>query len=181
MAYETFGGQGERVLGFAMHELDEKTYGPDKDGTWSMEVEAEEKANAGAAPAASAAPVKTQVPLSGYTFLGLVSLVDPPKNGVLEAVGEVRTAGVKVIMVTGDHPLTAASIARQVGIITGLTKEEIVKLQATSKANAGNEDAMRLLNELQLNPDDAEAVVVTGPELEKFTEPDWNRSMCGPV
>lgn len=43
--------------------------------------------------------------------------MDPPKEGVKEAVSSCRTAGIKVFMLTGDHPLTAESIARQVGII----------------------------------------------------------------
>jgi cation transport ATPase len=46
-------------------------------------------------------------PKDGYTFTGLVSLEDPPKHGVREAIGQCRQAGIKVMMVTGDHPLTA--------------------------------------------------------------------------
>ena len=44
-------------------------------------------------------------------------MMDPPKKGVKEAVAQCRSAGVKVYMITGDHPITAESIARQVGII----------------------------------------------------------------
>lgn len=51
---------------------------------------------------------------AGYTFIGLVGLRDPPKPGVREAVEQCNTAGVQVVMVTGDHPLTAEAIARQV-------------------------------------------------------------------
>ena len=54
----------------------------------------------------------------GLTFLGLVSLVDPPRDGVEKAIAKCRTAGIRVMMVTGDHPLTAEAIARKVGIIT---------------------------------------------------------------
>ncbi len=39
--------------------------------------------------------------------MGLVSLDDPPKEGVLEAVEQMKEAGIKVVMITGDHPLTA--------------------------------------------------------------------------
>lgn len=53
---------------------------------------------------------------AGYHFIGLVGLRDPPKPGVREAVSECNTAGVQVVMVTGDHPLTAEAIARQVSI-----------------------------------------------------------------
>jgi sodium/potassium-transporting ATPase subunit alpha len=50
-------------------------------------------------------------------FIGLSAILDPPKDGVPEAVAKCKTAGVKVFMVTGDHPLTAVAIGKQVGII----------------------------------------------------------------
>jgi magnesium-transporting ATPase (P-type) len=49
-------------------------------------------------------------------FLGLVGLEDPPRPDVPEAIGKCRTAGIKVIMVTGDHPRTACAIAREIGL-----------------------------------------------------------------
>jgi magnesium-transporting ATPase (P-type) len=52
------------------------------------------------------------------TFLGLAALLDPPRPKVEAAVREARRAGVRVIMLTGDHELTACSIAKKVGIIT---------------------------------------------------------------
>jgi sodium/potassium-transporting ATPase subunit alpha len=54
----------------------------------------------------------------GFRFVGLISLVDPPKYNVPEAVRMCRSAGIKVVMVTGDHPLTAAAVARSVNIIS---------------------------------------------------------------
>jgi calcium-translocating P-type ATPase len=50
-------------------------------------------------------------------FSGLVGLHDPPRPEVPEAVARCRTAGIKVIMVTGDHPHTALAIARDVGLV----------------------------------------------------------------
>jgi len=52
------------------------------------------------------------------TFLGLAALLDPPRPRVEAAVKEARSAGIRVIMLTGDHELTAYSIARKAGIIT---------------------------------------------------------------
>lgn len=52
------------------------------------------------------------------TFVGVLSLSDPPRDSVPFAVLKCRSAGVKVIMVTGDQPATAASIARLCNIIT---------------------------------------------------------------
>ena len=50
-------------------------------------------------------------------FCGLVGLYDPPRPEVPEAIARCRTAGIKVIMITGDHPHTALSIAREIGLV----------------------------------------------------------------
>ena len=52
------------------------------------------------------------------TFLGLAALLDPPRPKVEAAVREAKSAGIRVIMLTGDHELTAYSIAKKVGMIT---------------------------------------------------------------
>lgn len=49
-------------------------------------------------------------------FTGLVALLDPPRAGVADSVAQCRTAGIRIIVITGDHPLTARAIARRVGI-----------------------------------------------------------------
>ena len=51
-----------------------------------------------------------------FSFLGLVGFVDPPRPEVPAAIAECRAAGVRVVMMTGDHPATALNIARQVGL-----------------------------------------------------------------
>ncbi|MCW8141908.1 MAG: cation-transporting P-type ATPase, partial [Planctomycetota bacterium] len=55
-------------------------------------------------------------PDRGLTFAGLVALEDPVRAGVAEAVRGCRAAGIHVVMVTGDHPGTAAAVAREVGL-----------------------------------------------------------------
>ncbi len=52
------------------------------------------------------------------TFIGLVAIYDPPRHDVPNAVQKAQNAGIRVIMITGDHELTAEAIARKVGIIT---------------------------------------------------------------
>jgi cation-transporting ATPase F len=51
------------------------------------------------------------------TFLGLQAMIDPPRPEAVAAVGTCQDAGIQVKMITGDHPLTAAAIARQVGLL----------------------------------------------------------------
>ncbi|XP_015125098.1 sodium/potassium-transporting ATPase subunit alpha-B-like [Diachasma alloeum] len=65
----------------------------------------------------TSSPKNYNFPTKGYRFLGLISLIDPPRPSVPEAVHTCRSAGIKVIMVTGDHPVTAMAIAKAVGII----------------------------------------------------------------
>jgi sodium/potassium-transporting ATPase subunit alpha len=83
-------------------------------------------------------------PVSGFTFVGMISLIDPPRDSVPLSVHRCKTAGIKVIMVTGDHPETACAIAKQVniidnGAITNLDIEEeshCSKDEAITRASA---------------------------------------------
>mmetsp|Transcript_17079 Transcript_17079/g.20561 ORF Transcript_17079/g.20561 Transcript_17079/m.20561 type:complete len:1160 (+) Transcript_17079:196-3675(+) len=95
-AYEGIGSLGERVLGFAYSELDPVKF--PKGFAFSQKPE-------------------PNFPTGDLVFAGLLSLIDPPRPGVPEAVAKCKRARVKVFMVTGDHPITAKAIAKQIGII----------------------------------------------------------------
>jgi Ca2+-transporting ATPase len=56
---------------------------------------------------------------SEMTFLGLVGMIDPPRPEAAEAVQICRQAGIKPVMITGDHPLTARAVASELGLMTG--------------------------------------------------------------
>lgn len=59
-------------------------------------------------------------------FLGLVAMADPPKQESTRAIKECREAGIKVVMITGDHPITAKAIAKELGIILAGTFEGVL-------------------------------------------------------
>lgn len=74
-----------------------------------------------------------------YTFVGMASFSDPVREGVIEAINDCNTAGIKVIMITGDHPNTAAWIATSIGIpaeniLTGKDIDDIHQSELAAKA-----------------------------------------------
>jgi sodium/potassium-transporting ATPase subunit alpha len=97
-------------------------------------------------------------------FMGLLGLMDPPKKGVGRAIGACNAAGIQVVMVTGDQPLTAESIARTVGIIKGLTKE----LAASTFKKPIEE----------ITEKEYDAIIVHGDQLNSFSEADWDRVLA---
>lgn len=139
--YAELGSLGERVLGFCDLPLPSETY------PIGFPFNDEE----------------VNFPLDNLRFIGLVSLIDPPRPTVPDAVFKCRSAGIKVIMVTGDHPITAKAIARSVGIISdgSKTRDEIAI-----------EQKIRIED---VNPRRATAAVITGAELSTFTEDQLER------
>ena len=106
-----------------------------------------------------------------YEFLGLVGLADPLRPSVPDAVSECRSAGIKVLMITGDYPATARAIAGQAGVATEnlVTGEQLAQLTdaqlaervrtATVYARILPEQKLRIVNALKL---DGEIVAMTG-------------------
>lgn len=73
-------------------------------------------------------------------LLGLLGLADPPRTEVMQAIKEARAAGIIPIMITGDHPLTAAAIARELGLLL-----EGEALESRVHARATPEDKLKLV------------------------------------
>jgi len=68
----------------------------------------------------------------GLRLLGLVGIADPPRSEVIDAVAAARAAGIRTVMITGDHPATAHAIARELGILgAGDDSGEVVHARAT--------------------------------------------------
>merc|ERR1711970_1370441 len=135
-AYMELGGLGERVLGFCDFLLPEDKY--PKGYPFD--------------------PDEENFPLDGLRFVGLMSMIDPPGAAVPDAVLKCRSAGIKVIMVTGDHPITAKAIARSVGIISD-GQETVEDIAARTGKDVKN-----------VNPREAKAIVVHGGELKDLSE-----------
>jgi calcium-translocating P-type ATPase len=78
--------------------------------------------------------------LDGLTFLGLQGMMDPPREGVVEAIADCQRSGIRVVMITGDHADTAMSIASQLGIASEedrvITGEELEGLDDTDLIEA---------------------------------------------
>ncbi|KAI9480653.1 MAG: hypothetical protein EXX96DRAFT_563651 [Benjaminiella poitrasii] len=136
--YSYMASQGHRVLAFAQDLLNESEYPSDFVFDKS----------------------KKNYPMNGMTFVGLVSLEDPPKHGVREAIGKCREAGIKVMMVTGDHPLTAEAIGRKINLIVGETKS-----QAAKRLNCPED---------QVGENEYTSVVIHGDTIDGLTDDDWD-------
>jgi magnesium-transporting ATPase (P-type) len=106
-------------------------------------------------------------------FLGLMAMIDPPRPQVAPAVAMCKTAGIRVIMVTGDHPITAKAIAKQVGIIWGdVARGGLTKGPATqddyeewNKENGLSEENPKKDGKIWFDPRLAPAIVVPGWEI----------------
>ncbi|XP_045766425.1 sodium/potassium-transporting ATPase subunit alpha-like isoform X1 [Maniola jurtina] len=96
VAIENLANTGERILAFADCVLDPEEFPLD----YKFDTE------------------NVNFPLDNLRFLGLIGLKDPPREEVRFAIQRVREAGVRVMMVTGDHPATARAVASEVGIAT---------------------------------------------------------------
>jgi Ca2+-transporting ATPase len=106
-----------------------------------------------------------------FEFLGLVGLADPLRASVPQAVRECRSAGIKVMMITGDYPATAGAIARQAGLAEGdivsgteleaMTDDELASRvrSASAFARVLPEQKLRIVNALKAN---GEIVAMTG-------------------
>jgi sodium/potassium-transporting ATPase subunit alpha len=82
------------------------------------------------------------------TFLGLVAMMDPPHREVPEAVARCRKAGIRTVMITGDHPLTALAVARKIGLVPVESERTPVAFAAViegAQLDALSDDALRQL------------------------------------
>jgi len=111
---------------------------------------------------------------NGFVFLGLHGIIDPPRTEVIPAIEECYSAGIRTVMITGDHAKTATAIAKEIGIIDGEYNRVVVgseinemadkELQEVVKvtpvfARVAPEHKLRIVNALKAN---GEVAAMTG-------------------
>lgn len=110
-------GNALRVLGFAYRKLDPEENLEDKE---SLERD--------------------------LTFVGLVGMMDPPREEAKQAIAQAKKAGIKVVMITGDHKDTAVAIAREIGITEG----EIVALTGSDLDRLSDQEFENMVDEVSV-------------------------------
>jgi sodium/potassium-transporting ATPase subunit alpha len=107
------------------------------------------------------------------TYIGMMALIDPPRPQVPGAVAKCKTAGIKVIMVTGDHPVTAQAIAYKVGILWSKTQGDMEKENDKAGLVAGDDGWQ--------DPASAQAITVPGSEISvDMEEEKWDQILEHP-
>jgi Ca2+-transporting ATPase len=139
-ANEALADRALRTLGVAARAIPADAFDRDRDGVPDADVEEE------------------------LAFAGLIGMIDPPRAEAAAAVARARAAGIRPIMITGDHPRTAAVIARELGIasddravtgaeITALTDDALARTVAGASvyARVDPEHKLRIVDALQRN------------------------------
>ena len=134
----SFAKGGQRILGFAKYHLPRNEYPENHQFVFN-------------------GPFEVDIPMDRLVFVGLVSLIDPPRDAVPDAIQKCKTAGIKVIMVTGDQQLTAAAIAKQIGIF-----EDETSVELQERVGCSYDEAV----------EKARAIVVNGDMLTKAYQED---------
>ncbi|CAN6668768.1 calcium-transporting ATPase 1 [Trichomonascus vanleenenianus] len=110
--------------------------------------------------------------LCNLTIIGLLGIIDPPREDIPETVASCRKAGARFFMVTGDFKLTAAAIARQVGIITTSNDPDAFSDVEARVQNAPSDAVWR--KEEFLNT----SLVLEGSDLEVAVDEHWDAICC---
>uniref|UniRef100_A0A915MWH9 Cation-transporting P-type ATPase C-terminal domain-containing protein n=1 Tax=Meloidogyne javanica TaxID=6303 RepID=A0A915MWH9_MELJA len=135
-AWDHFGSEGRRVFAFAHRQFRAP-------GNTKFSVQSE------------------NYPKNGLTFLGMAAMMDPPRNETAAAIQQCKDAGIKVFMITGDHPSAASAIASQIGLTT--TKNEV--------RSRGNQQI-----KLSLDPSpQIDWAIVLGESLTEMSVEEWDR------
>ncbi|CAG9541039.1 unnamed protein product, partial [Cercopithifilaria johnstoni] len=135
VAWENFGNEGKRVFALAM----KRFFSND----------------------ANAKFTSSDIILENLTFLGMTALIDPPRDDAANAIKQCKEAGIKVYMITGDHPTTAVAVARKIGLIS--IGDEMVETSGRDHLK------LSVVGAKQLNWG-----IAVGDDLDRLDEYGWN-------
>ncbi len=172
-------GAPDRVIARSTHAASPSGSTPEPIDSAALNAEMEAMASRGlrvlaiAQKALDTRPSRLELPdVDGLTMLGLVGIVDPPREEAIVAVRQCQEAGVRVVMITGDHALTALAIGKRLGLggqaepMTGAELEAMDEAQLREAAGKSNvfarvspEHKLRLVTALQQR---GEVVAMTG-------------------
>jgi magnesium-transporting ATPase (P-type) len=161
-------GAPERLLALCTKQATILGSQPTDHGYWAERIAEAASAGERVLGFAVKSPVEGGKPLEladldeGLVFLGIVGFIDPPRDEVVDAIAECRSAGIGVKMITGDHAATAASIARRLGlddgvdVVTGASLDKtpdealvVVASEADVFARTNPEHKLRIVRALQ--------------------------------
>ncbi|KAI9892837.1 MAG: hypothetical protein M1814_000996 [Vezdaea aestivalis] len=111
---------------------------------------------------------------SGLTLVGLVGIVDPPRDEILDVVRTLRGAGVRIFMVTGDFKLTAQAIATECGIITN-PSESVQDVSALVRDRYTVKGSEKKERPDSIDTDHPTSIILSGPELITLNEEQWEQ------
>jgi sodium/potassium-transporting ATPase subunit alpha len=165
---------GRRVLAFCEKKLDEKQYPSDWEGYTTDppnfpignskdDVDAQIASMSKRGEVSEEKKQSLRNSCGKLTYIGMMALIDPPRRQVPGAVKKCKSAGIKVVMVTGDHPATAHAIAKEVGIIWSKTSDEQEQYNLKHFGNKTGEKE-------EHNPVLADAIVIPGSTFTHLTE-----------
>jgi len=104
-----------------------------------------------------------------YIFLGFAAIIDPLREGVIEAISRAQSAGVEVVMITGDHPNTALFIAKELGI--AISQDEVIdglEISHWLENGAPKEEIANKRVFARVSPEQKQIIVKTFQELGHF-------------
>ncbi|KAH7412890.1 hypothetical protein BKA64DRAFT_770708 [Cadophora sp. MPI-SDFR-AT-0126] len=117
--------------------------------------------------------------VTGLTLVGLVGIVDPPRDEIPSVIKTLRRAGIRIFMVTGDFALTGQAIAAECGIVTN-PSHQVKNISALARdgtysvsAESIHED--KVIIHVPSNSDAKSSIVISGPELITLNEHQWDQ------
>ncbi len=110
-----------------------------------------------------------EIAKDGYIYLGFAAIIDPLRDGVKEAVSIATSAGIEVVMVTGDHPNTAFFIAKELGIV--ISKDEVINGLELSHWQESGGNKVEIAHKrvfARVSPEQKQLIVKTFQDLGHF-------------